>query len=43
MHPMIGFRLDQREWAFQFMMILADETVELIEAAENSRLVIPGK
>jgi hypothetical protein len=42
MHPMIGFRLDQREWAFQFMMILADETVELIEA-ENSRLVIPGK
>ena len=42
MHPMIGFRLDQREWAFQFMMLLADETVELIEAVENSRILLPG-
>jgi len=43
MHPMIGFRLDQREWAFQFMMLLADETVELIEAVENSRILLPGQ
>lgn len=43
MNPVIAFRLDQREWAFHFMMLLADETVELIEAAESSKIILPGQ
>ena len=40
MHPLVSFKFDQREWAFQFMMILAGESVALIESADQSKLVI---
>jgi hypothetical protein len=43
MHPLVSFKFDQREWAFQFVLLLAGETVELIEAADNSRLIIAGR
>ena len=42
MHPLVSFKFDQREWAFQFTILLASATVELISAADNSRLIIAG-
>jgi hypothetical protein len=42
MHPLVSFKFDQREWAFQFVILLASETVELIAAADQSKLVIAG-
>jgi len=42
MHPLVSFKFDQREWAFQFVILLAGETVELIEAADRSKLIIAG-